>query len=784
MQRKKEENDAVAKNELLVAREAVNVELSQQAEERTMLEEMHQQAIKRKEDIEQEFTKLVREHEELVKLRDNEVQRNLDLQEDNKKFQLELQKERAEIERKEAILLRDTDALEKEKAALHFEKQQAAARELTASRSLEREEQLTLWAGKLAQQGDALKAQASRLAQAHQSLRDRELRSAKEEITSKDSSLSSNVMQEESMQMVEADRLDLGIERATLKAKLMELQRERAELEGTKNSIEASATKAPSFSPDIDGIDWTCDFPNVYPSREMLEFSLPQPMTKVDLSKNNHFLEDRKEKAQVEEDEYHGDITATGVLLTLSRTDSLSFNRVIGIANTLAELSRSWQSNASTARYPIVQQQYERLRSKEAATTKNDDDFPPITSGSGHSRNKTWNDNQFSIEEENNRIQGLMIELEAEKQLLRAERERLLTDRASLDRRVETLKIREAKYETETEMAGDQFTHGGGGGGPVVDTGVMAEEEKENVIEVAQSPPHLSDDTIVLDRVCRVVAENENVVVVEEDVSGAEMQQDRNVTESEKHGEMDEKIDSTVVYSIDIDCKEGKHDDEMELKNEEEGTTTTTGVVIIGDKASSTLPVVDLSLGKIDPSIGSLNSKSSHPTSPSTAFKKEDIAEETNSPNWQQQETQSDISELPAQALVGSSGVAMTSLSTGMGCATTTEEEKCSSLAPLPNVNMHYGTEIRQQQRQSPLDENEKPYHHIPYDELAMEDATLEDVKLRLAGSSHELQKGLGQRDALLSGFDMSSDGGLLYLSESEEYSGRSSWTSGEGKID
>eukprot|EP01084_Bolivina_argentea_P055486 101713_1 len=65
-----------------------------------------------------------------------------------------------------------------------------------------------------------------------------------------------------------------------------------------------------------------------------------------------------------------------------------------------------------------------------------------------------------------------------------------------------------------------------------------------------------------------------------------------------------------------------------------------------------------------------------------------------------------------------------------------------------------------------------------------MDDATLEGVKLRLAGSSHELQKGLGQREALLSGFGMSSDGGLLYLSESEEYSGRSSWTSGEEYVE
>ncbi len=797
MQRKKEEDDAVAKNKLQLACEAVNVELSQQAEERAMLEEMHQQAVKRKEDIEEEFVKLVQEREELVKLRDNEVQRNLELHEDNKKTQLELQRERAEIEYKQAIFLRDTDALEKEKAALHFAKQQVAAGEASISRALKREKQLALWAGKLTQQGDALKAQASRLAQAHRSLRDRELRSAKEEIASNDIPLASSLMQEESMEMLEAERLSLAIERAALKVKKDELQRERTELEGVKDGkkvgvLRTSGNKAPSFPPDIDSIDWACDFPNAYLSREILEFSLvPPPAIANDENlKKKRFLKDDKMNAIVEEDEYHSDTAAAaaaaGVLSTLSQTDPSFSNRVIGVASTLAELRKDWQSNTSTAGFglgPIEQQQYQLLRRQET-TTKDDVDFPPTTSGSGHSRDEKWNDDKFSIEEENNRIQGLMIELEAEKQMLRADRERLLTDRASLNRRMEAVKIQEAKYETETEMAAAQLTSGGA----IMDTGVVMEEEKENVLEKVAQLSQLPDNAIVVDKVgvgCVVTEENENVVV-EEDVSGAEMQQHRNVTETEIH-ETEEKNDPTTVYpsSIEIDCKESKHDDEVELKKEEEGTTT--GVAVIVHDKTSTLPVVDsaaaLSLGEIHPSIGSPNSKSSHPTSPSTAFEKEDIAEETNSCSWQQQ-TPSDITELPAQELVGSSA-AMTSVSTVVGCATT-EEEKCSSLAPSPNNNRHGGIEFHHRQQQ-PLHENENeienPYYHVPYDGLTIDDATLEDVKLRLAGSSHELQKGLGQREALLSGFGMSSDGGLLYLSESEEYSGRSSWTSGEGEI-
>ncbi len=166
-------------------------------------------------------------------------------------------------------------------------------------------------------------------------------------------------------------------------------------------------------------------------------------------------------------------------------------------------------------------------------------------------------------------------------------------------------------------------------------------------------------------------------------------------------------------------------------------------------------------------------------------LKVEDVAEEGRR-SWQQQRLP-EISE-QAQDLVGSttsSSTTIPSVSAVVGY-TKTDEEKCYSLLPQhnqsENTNQHDDDiELCHQEPPLDVDENESHHHQIPYNGLTTDDATLEDVKLRLAGSSHELQKGLGRREALLSGFGMSSDG-LLCLSDSEEYSVRSlSWTSSGG---
>ncbi len=830
-QRKEEEDNSVAKSELYLEREKMKAELLQQSEQRATLEEMHQQAVKRKDDIEEEFVKLVQERDEMIKLRESEVQRNTHLQEENKKTQLELQLEWAEIEYKKAIILRDTAALEKERAELHFAKKQLGAREASIhDGTSKREKELALWAGELTKQGDALKAQASRLAQAHQSLRVREqLRSG----TSKEdgiaepstempsSSSASSLMLQESMQMIEAERLSLASERAALKAVKDELVRERTELE---NHVKEGKTKvmvspaesydrALSYFSDVNGgIDWTSDFPNV--SREMLESSLPPPPPTT--SNHSHSKkrfgfngEEKMEAAVVEETATAYGTTAHGggLLSVLSQTDPSLCSRMIDFASTVAESMKAWQfTAASSAGFGRVEQQ-------------------------GHYHPIEWQDRNFDYytiadhsNEENNSARSLMIELEAEKQLLRAERERLLTDRASLNRRMEALEV-QVKDQTVTDAKAVQSPN------DVTimddDTGVMEgmqqhdatatacveEHEKEEnvVVEIAQStqlPPDnappvvLGDVGVTGDNIyddgggCVVTQENEKEeAIVVEDLSGtadnAELHQHRNnvMTETTEIYE-DERAKSfssnTSSYpsSIQIDRKEGKpqpsppNDDRVELK---EGEQETARGDIVMKAGADTLPTVDsvaLSLGRIPPP-----DSGSRPTSP-LLERGNDLIMNKYGPPFQEHDIPTTTSVLPCTA--GAS-------------AAFKEEEGSSSSARMAIITTTaandvvdgVATEQNEAKRHSslslPLDENEissishHPHHHVHYDGLVTDDATLEEVKLRLAGSSHDLQKGIGCREALLSGFGMASDGSLLCLSEPEEYSGRS-WTSSSGE--
>ncbi len=664
MQRKKEEENDVANSELQLARETLNAELSQQAEERAMMDEMHQQAVKRKEDIEEEFLKLVQEREELAKLREVEIQRNLELQEDNKKIQLDLQREQSEIEYEQAVLLRDTDALEKEKAALYLARQQVAARVESVQHTTDREKQLNLWAVELAKQGDALKAQATRLAQAHQSLRVRELKSAKDLTTSTTTEISPPstsilILEEENMQMLEADRLSLASERAALKVKKNELQQERIEFEGLKEGSKVmmphmSGGRRLSLPSDIDCLDWTSDFPNA--SREVLEFSYssPQPSQQTQMAENDNskerllYRDEKKIKAQVE-DAYHSSIATAaaasggGVLSVLFETDPTLTLLAINVIDTLAEARKAWQPSTTDfiTRFGSVEQQEQQLLRSQETTKDNDTSHYRTSVGSDHyyheEKYQQNGNNNISLSiEETNHMRGLMIELEAEKQLLGAERERLLTDRANLNRRMEALEVKETKYWTEAEaeavvqlpntvVMDAAGIRGEGGGTHDYD---YAEEEKESAVETtAQS--QLLDDAVVVgdnmgvitgdntyggDKVIGDNEENKQLVVVEEDHSGTEMP-DRSMKET---GMYDGEKNSTILYpSIPKISCEGKHNNNgvVELNKVKQTTYNVVDKTAFAPALAVVDSVAALNLGKIPPSVD-IPDSGSHPTSP------------------------------------------------------------------------------------------------------------------------------------------------------------------------